>query len=362
MRFDAVIIGDGPAGSLTAFMLAKAGFNVALYTSRSSSFVDSRPGETLPSAAGHLLNDLGLRHLLKSQPPSFSNTSAWGGVDLQYNDSIRDPNGHGWHLDRATFDQALLEEARNAGVKMNRGSVNEIQWTDGAWHLNVGGAQVSTDWIVDATGRKSQVARMLGATRIIASRTVAITFSAPEAQAEVHSLIEAAKDGWWYTSAVPRGRRYFSFHTHVEFARRLIRGGTFEILRELRQTNFVSRHVNPATRELKIGFREAGSARLDQFVGAGWIAVGDAALSMDPLSSQGVFNALYSGRAAGLALIKHFAGDSLELRRYDSSMNEVWRIYEQRRLHYYGLETRWPESLFWRQLTGEVTAGNAVRS
>ena len=65
MHFDAVIIGDGPAGSLTAFMLAKAGFNVALYTSRSSSFVDSRPGETLPSAAGHLLNDLGLRHLLK---------------------------------------------------------------------------------------------------------------------------------------------------------------------------------------------------------------------------------------------------------------------------------------------------------
>ena len=284
-------------------------------------------------------------------------------MDLQYNDSIRDPNGHGWHLDRATFDQSLLEEARNAGVKMNRGSVNEIQWTDGAWHLNVGGAQVSTDWIVDATGRKGQVARMLGATRIIASRTVAITFSAPEAQAEVHSLIEAAKDGWWYTSAVPRGRRYFSFHTHVEFARRLIRGGAFEILRELRQTNFVSRHVNPATRELKIGFREAGSARLDQFVGAGW----DSGRRRSPFDGP----ALVTGSVSTLCIravprglrslnispetVSNFVATS-------SSMNEVWRIYEQRRLHYYGLETRWPESLFWRQLTGEVTAGNAVRS
>jgi len=33
--------------------------------------------------------------------------------------------------------------------------------------------------------------------------------------------------------------------------------------------------------------------------GEGWLAAGDAALSLDPLSSQGLFKALYTGLAGG---------------------------------------------------------------
>jgi flavin-dependent dehydrogenase len=43
---------------------------------------------------------------------------------------------------------------------------------------------------------------------------------------------------------------------------------------------------------------EAGGARLEPLHGNGWLACGDAALSFDPLSSQGLLTALYSGKFA----------------------------------------------------------------
>ena len=61
---------------------------------------------------------------------------------------------------------------------------------------------------------------------------------------------------------------------------------------------------------------DAGSARLDRFVGDGWVAAGDAALSFDPLSSQGMLTALYTGMKAGQALSAHLAGDGGALEAY----------------------------------------------
>ena len=40
---------------------------------------------------------------------------------------------------------------------------------------------------------------------------------------------------------------------------------------------------------------DAGTARLDQVARAGWAAAGDAAVSYDPLLSQGILTALFTG-------------------------------------------------------------------
>src|SRR5260370_25731377 len=45
----------------------------------------------------------------------------------------------------------------------------------------------------------------------------------------------------------------------------------------------------------------AGSFRLSPACGQGWLAVGDAAIAFDPLSSQGIMTAIYSAQKAGAA-------------------------------------------------------------
>ncbi|MDG4752825.1 NAD(P)/FAD-dependent oxidoreductase [Micromonospora chalcea] len=59
---------------------------------------------------------------------------------------------------------------------------------------------------------------------------------------------------------------------------------------------------------------------------AGWAAVGDAASSVDPLSSDGVARAITSGVAAATAVMRWLDGDAMALEGHRRSGGEIpWR-------------------------------------
>jgi flavin-dependent dehydrogenase len=78
---------------------------------------------------------------------------------------------------------------------------------------------------------------------------------------------------------------------------------------------------------------EAGGARLDRFFGEGWLACGDAALSFDPSSSQGLLTALYSGKSAAEGLIK--LEPSFAETTYRNELMSVWETYKARLKAFY---------------------------
>jgi flavin-dependent dehydrogenase len=86
---------------------------------------------------------------------------------------------------------------------------------------------------------------------------------------------------------------------------------------------------------------------LERFHGEGWLAAGDVAIALDPLS-QGILSALYSGLKAGEAVIGSLAGDREALLQYDVSILKLYTQFLRDRRHYYGIERRWPASLFWQ--------------
>lgn len=102
----------------------------------------------------------------------------------------------------------------------------------------------------------------------------------------------------------------------------------------------------------------ANSARLDRLVGEGWLAVGDAALSFDPLSSQGIFTALYTGMKAGQALHASLDGNQSALHEYSQQLEIIYSTYLHHRDTYYQLESRWMQRPFWkrRHTYGQATA------
>jgi hypothetical protein len=53
--------------------------------------------------------------------------------------------------------------------------------------------------------------------------------------------------------------------------------------------------------ETALSVTAANSARLAETAGDGWIAIGDAALSFDPIASRGLFNALYTAWSGAMA-------------------------------------------------------------
>ncbi len=93
----------------------------------------------------------------------------------------------------------------------------------------------------------------------------------------------------------------------------------------------------------------AFTSRLEMTSGSGWLAVGDAAMSFDPLSAQGVTWALESARAAARALHAHLDGNSSAAADYTRRANLDFHLYLKERRAVYSQERRWPNSPFWHR-------------
>ena len=81
----------------------------------------------------------------------------------------------------------------------------------------------------------------------------------------------------------------------------------------------------------------------------GWLAVGDAALSFDPLSSQGLFNALFTGLAAAEAADSFLSGNSDSFAQYHQTTQAIFHAYRTKLAATYNAEKRWPAAPFWRR-------------
>jgi 2-polyprenyl-6-methoxyphenol hydroxylase-like FAD-dependent oxidoreductase len=167
------------------------------------------------------------------------------------------------------------------------------------------------------------------------------------------TLIESCADGWWYSALLPSRERIVAFFSDPDLVERRALlspdgGGMMAAIARTRHLRDVMRSSGYAITARPRG-ADASSSRLDRAVGRHWIAAGDAALSFDPLSSQGIFNAMYTGMQAGRALDAALAGDDTALTAYAVRIDEIHRHYRHNLAAAYAMETRWPEQDFWRR-------------
>jgi hypothetical protein len=70
-------------------------------------------------------------------------------------------------------------------------------------------------------------------------------------------------------------------------------------------------------------------------------------MALDPLSSQGLFHALYTGVTAGPMVSRALAGERGALAQVERSVESVWSAYAVASRQAYASERRWPTSPFW---------------
>lgn len=354
LRIDALVLGAGPAGS--AFALNLAPFQKVLMVETAPA-ATLRVGESLPAAAGRLLADMGLYEDFLRQPhqPAQWNTSNWGTENLLEQDAMRNLDGHGWYLDRQRFDGWLQDMAQQRGAALLRQSRMIACRRESAqcWDvmLDVQGKplHVESKMMIDASGRKSLLSRQQGIVRKALDKLVCSWTIGKDLGGEAGiSYTCTETDGWWYTSSLPGQKRIVAFYTDADLPAANATCQQPGLLRRLENNRQMFGYIQERgfVPDMHHGFCVAHTAILEQVAGCDWLAVGDAALSFDPLSSQGIFNALYTGLAAAEA-VSHY--DESAQADYVAELASIQSAYLAHLKFWYQQEQRWADQPFWQR-------------
>ncbi|WP_339899799.1 tryptophan 7-halogenase [uncultured Gilvimarinus sp.] len=358
---DIVIIGSGIAGATAALALAPSA-RVTIIDKLAQP--PARPGECLPAPAGRILRKLGLwqEFLQQSHRVSLGVQSYWGTAQAHIQDSLRNPDGHGWHLNRPEFESLLQQTAEARGVNLlNPATVTAARRNAASWQLTLNnGDAINTGWVIDATGRNACFARQQGAQRTSDDSLIAawgiITQDIARGMQRSMATIAAAENGWWYSAPLPNNQRLLAYHTdqtllntaqwrHPEPFKRAA----------LQQSALADLGIDASLATLDYrGITAAHSTKLNQVCGNRWAAIGDAAISFDPLSSQGMYNAM----ASAMQFAELFQAGAVT-REYPKQVQAIWQHYVNHKAFFYGQERRFVTQPFWQDRQRDARSSTA---
>jgi flavin-dependent dehydrogenase len=168
--------------------------------------------------------------------------------------------------------------------------------------------------------------------------------------------VEAAEDGWWYAVPAPERELVVVHMTDADL------WSTRDWDRRLAETRLIRRlceGVGPVRGDV---VRPAYSVRTVLGL-PGALAVGDACLAVDPLSSDGLCFSLVSALEAAAVVPALLDGDDRPRQSYEEGVDRIFARYLERREAVYGLERRWPTAPFWtRRRPCHTTEGPAPYS
>lgn len=354
-----VVLGGGPAGATAALHLARNGISVALL--ERSTAPQWRIGETLGPSARPMLEYLGLMEGWSAEGHRVSpgNGSSWGSDQVQFTDFIASPLGSGWQLDRVQLERRLWIEAERHGVQLQLGSrMTQGRRESGAWDVDwatdASRGSWRASWIVDATGRRGDGVRRWGqgyerpdALMAVYARGTPAPGS-PSDQ-EARTWVESAPGGWWYSALLPNGQRMVAWMTDADLVRDWPGREREGFVEQLRATKHLAHWAEPARYRWDEPPRitSAQSSRARVAMGEGWLAVGDAALSFDPLSAQGLITALLTGIRGAETILRTLRGEREAGSAYAAGLESIWKDYRRLLYEHYAQERRWSEQPFW---------------
>ncbi|MEM8639567.1 MAG: FAD-dependent oxidoreductase [Cyanobacteria bacterium P01_G01_bin.54] len=345
-RTQVLVLGGGPAGGAVALELAQAGWDDVVLLER-----QARPGwkigETLPPEARVHLQRLNHWQTFQQSGhrPCYGIVSCWGSAEPVERDFLSNPYGHGWQLDRATFEATLLQAARDAGCRIFSGAeVHTLRYQGDAWYLETSLGEFQGEWVLDCTGRKGILAAQGWAGAFVPLPDTVSLYcllqSTTGTDRDGRTYVESHPSGWAYSALMPSGLRIVAFLTDrdqlpanlplAEWLQQRIQEGP-QIQQLLQAHDYAPvKTVHPVN---------ATSGRYQQVAGCRWLLVGDAGMTFDPLSGWGSAKAMVSA-AAAIATI-------LEGSDYPAACEELWQVYLRQYRDYYLAEQRWPNAPFW---------------
>jgi len=297
LRSDICVIGGGPAGASMARRLVMLGHSVILI--EKTSFPRHHIGESITAAVLPLLEILGVRDRIENagflRPRGA--LLCWAAPDVYYREA---PGEAGFQVERPLFDSLLLAAARSAGVVvLQPARILALEHAKaGAWRIRVrtvhGLVLVRSRALADTSGRRCVTG---GRKQIDSPATLAISGywrNVPAPGEETR--IEAGPDEWYWGAPLARGE--FNATVFIDPSRYrpgVLKAGSPErFYVELLGRSRLLRTCLAGQLARQPLAHDATCYSDCNTVTAQRIRAGEAAFTIDPLSSQGVTAAIGS--------------------------------------------------------------------
>ena len=326
MKCDLVVVGAGPAGSMTAKAAAEAGLEVVMMEKRQEIGDPVRCAEGVSKAA--------LKKLVELDP-------TWISAEVK-GARIRAPDGTeivisedragaevGYVLERKVFDRALALEAAEAGAKVMvktraLGLLTEKGVPAGVVAQFVGEElKIEAPLVIGADGVESKVGRWAGIETALKPKDIetCAQFLVQDERidddyCEFYLGNDIAPGG--YVWSFPKGRALANVGIGI-LGSKADSGTPIRLLRDFMKANFPEGKVL----EMMVGGVPV-SGPIERTVADGVILVGDAARQSDPITGGGIINAMKAGKMAGMIaadLVPRGEVDKRSLMVYE----ELWR-------------------------------------
>jgi flavin-dependent dehydrogenase len=253
----------------------------------------------------------------------------------------------------------MASKAKQSGAELKRGTsfVSAERVAAEGFELLLktgeGPQRVAAQFVVDATGSRFRLAKIMGARPLFHDRLLWIgaVMTCPAAlDLSRLTMLEAVEDGWWYAASVPGGRVVVAAITDAETNKRTMLHQPDRWLCGLKKTRHMAGWLADCSfgDDQRMTIDAAPSFVLDRVCGSNWLAVGDAASAYDPIASQGIHKALVDGLQSAAAIADHLAGVRTAFDDYQASIVARFTDYLNNRNYFYDLERRWPSSAFWQ--------------
>src|SRR5207247_5615508 len=164
--YDVAIIGGGPAGSIAAALLARAGRRVVVF--ERDKFPRFHIGESLLPFSMQAFTRLGLHEkfaragFMEKFGGEMYGACGDDGVKFYFEDGFRSQTDRSYQVTRADFDKVLLDHAAESGAAVREETgVDNVEFADDGATLAISGKtngaskEIRARYVIDAGGRNS---------------------------------------------------------------------------------------------------------------------------------------------------------------------------------------------------------------
>lgn len=338
-----IILGAGPAGGAVALGLIRLGYQVTVVG-------QPRPFDAVEGISERVVEGLkgaGFNQALNAIREPSARNATWNGASNSANTERL--------INRKDLDAGIWQDLLDAGVTCTNARISKVNHTNAGVEVIIqhpdGGPPETLhgEFLVEARGRAAPSA---GLKRFRGAETVSLLqyWQGPPVTAQ--SAAVSFDNGWAWFAMTEQGKRYLQLTFDVATAnlppKAELSHFCTERLLQIPQAEAFMADAKP------IGEPHARTSTpilCEEAIGDQWIRVGDAAMAVDPLSGNGIFQAMSSALQAPAVintLLKSPHNTQLAKQFHQSRVCALFYRFARIGRDFYRMEEQWQDRSFWQ--------------